>query len=138
MFHRLVRSAANCSWLFPPPTFDPQHAPVQVSESAASESGMRCTLPLHRAALWGSARPPQAADLQFKLLLAMRALSLNAVMPVFVDAVIEVLQVGQIRREQPCNDFRIDDFHRAEPRDHARQQNYDQVSGIALHPRVLD
>jgi hypothetical protein len=36
----------------------------------------------------------------------MRALRLHAVMPVLVDAAIEVLQV-RIRREQPFDDFQL-------------------------------
>jgi len=98
---------------------------------------MRHTLPLHRAALWGSARPPQAADLQIELLLTMRALGPNQAVAVFVNPPIEILEVFQIAGEQSFDHFRVYVLQRSEPDDHPRQQDDQQVSWIALHARIL-
>src|ERR1041384_2673726 len=99
---------------------------------------MRYTLPLHRAALWGSARPPQAAYLNLELLLAMRALRQQAVVTVLVYAAIEILQVGQVGGVHLLDYLRVDVLDGAELTDHSRQQYDQQVSRIALHTRVLE
>ena len=107
---RHARSDADLSWLSHPPTFGAQDVPVQESERAASESDMRCTLPLHRAALRGSARPPQAAHLHLELFTAMWTLCLHAGVPVLVDVTIKVLQIIEVCCEEPFDNFRIDNF----------------------------
>src|SRR5690349_12633308 len=99
---------------------------------------MQCTLPLHRAALWGSARFPQATNLQCKLLLAVWTLSLDAVVSVLVDATVKILQVTQVCCVKAFDNFWIDHFQRTKLCDHSCEQNHDQVSGIALHSRILE
>src|SRR5262249_41631475 len=105
---------------------------------AASESDTQYTLPLHRAALWGSARPPQAVELQLEFLLTMRTLRLNASVTVLVDAAVERLQVRQVGGVESFDDLGVYVLELAESGDHASEQNDEQITGIALHAGVFE
>ena len=54
-----------------------------------------------------------------------------------VDAVVELLQVGEVGRVHPLHHLGRDLRHRAQSRDHARQQDHREVGLVALNARVL-
>lgn len=69
---------------------------------------------------------------------ALRAGHRDARVPFRVDAAVEVLKEGDIRREHVLHDGRVDGAQRAQARDDPCEQHHGGVSRVLLHARVVE
>ena len=90
-----------------PPNAGGHHAPSPRCPQAASGNNRRCKLPPRAIAQGGSSLSPRVAEVHLKLMIALRATGRDFSRAVFVNAAIEILEVGEIRRKKPLDDCRI-------------------------------
>src|SRR4051812_27808080 len=114
-----LHSTGDSARQSPRPSELARDAPIPSRRRAANGSGTPDTLPLRRAALRGSARPPRGAELHQERLVAVRTLRLHLILAAFVDALIHALQKREISGVQPFDRLRIDLLKRAELQHHS-------------------
>src|SRR5438552_803939 len=78
-------------------------------------------------------------DVDLEVLAAARTLGGDVRRAALVDLPVELLQVGEVRGEEPLDDARVHlaFLEVAELGDHPREQDDDEVGAVVLHPEVL-
>jgi len=76
-------------------------------------------------------------QIDIELVLAAWTLGVDARSAFLVDTAIELLQVGQVGREEVLDDFGVHDRKLTELGDHAAQEHDDQVGAVVLDAIVL-
>src|SRR5262249_51750807 len=121
-----------------PPSAAFRDDPSPSPRGGASAGNTTRTLPPRTTSPRGSSGFPQGRRLHLELALAVRAAHPQAIMTVFVDTLIHLLQINEVAREQALDDLRVDELQRAQARYHPREQDDHEVARVRLHARVLE